>query len=723
MFSRLSHIFFALAILGIFCAWPLNGRAAPLASAAPVKASLVALDEGIQPGKPVMVALKLEHDAHWHTYWINAGTGYPTTIAWTLPEGWQAGEIQWPVPSMIKDRQGSVTGNGYEGVTYLPIVLTAPANLASGSQVTLKGKVDWLMCADICIPGSADVALTLPVVAGAPKASALRASVFATPPMPEKPDGDARIAATRAAGAKTVTLAVSPNPARGSDGAPHFFSSDAFIQYDQPQIAQAGGETLTLTLPVSDSYDGEGRRLAGVLAFKDSKGVYRGYEIDVLLNDSTADAGASLGAVPAATGSAGGIAGTLVFAFIGGLILNLMPCVFPVLGIKILGFVNQAGASRRKVVMHGVAFTAGVLVSFWLLAGALFVLSPGSQGMGWGYQLQYPWVVFCVTVVMLAFALNMSGVFEIGMSMTSVGGKLQSKEGFAGSFFTGALATVVATPCSAPFLGTALGAALVSMTRAESFLVFTVIALGLSTPYLLLSFFPSAVRFLPRPGAWMETFKQFMAFPLYATVGYLLWVLIGQTAEDEFAIRGIMFALVLIAMAAWAYGRFGQAFGNTKRRITGTACAVAFLAGGLWFGWPRSVTEPSVDKTVEQAGSGQKKEVHAVAWEKWSPQAVADARAAGNIVYVDFTARWCATCQVNKAVVFGSDEVLKFFHEHGVVALKADWTSRSAEIGAELARFNRSAVPFNLIYKPGRTEPVVLPELLTPGIVLDALRK
>lgn len=695
MVSRFRHISLTLAIIGVFCVFSARGGAAPVGAVSHVKASLVALDEGVQPGKPVMVALKLEHAPRWHTYWINAGTGYPTTIAWALPEGWQADEIQWPVPSMIKDRQGNVTGNGYEGVTYLPIALTAPASLAPGSQVTLKGKADWLMCDEVCIPGGADVSLTLPVVADAPKASALRAHVLATPPMPEKPDAGARIVATRAASAKTVTLAVSPNPVRGSDGAAHFFSTDAFIQYDQPQTVQTGGETLTLTLPVSDAYEGAGRRLAGVLAFKDAGPVYRGYEIDVALNDATAGA----------AGAAGGFgmsAGILLLAFAGGLILNLMPCVFPVLGIKILGFVNQAGAERRRVTMHGIAFAVGVLVSFWALAGMLMVLRAGGDQLGWGFQLQSPVFVFVLAVVMLVFAMSMSGVFEFGLSATSVGSSLQTKGGYTGSFFTGVLATVVATPCSAPFLAPALGAAL-AMSAGESFFVFTAIALGLSAPYLLLSIFPGAVKVLPRPGAWMETFKQVMAFPLYATVVYLVWVLAGQLSENGLLMA--LFAFVLIALGVWFYGRYAAPGNPSARRIAGIAgMAVCVLLGG-WLGWPRAAAPNDI------------------VWEKWSPDAVAAAQASGKTVYVDFTARWCATCQANKKLVFSSDEVKRVFKDGSILALKADWTNKDEQITAELARFNRSAVPFNLIYKPGRAEPVVLPELLTPGIVLDALKQ
>ena len=696
-----------------------------LAAPAHVKATLVALDESIQPGQPVTLALKLEHDEHWHTYWLNPGTGYPTTLAWTLPEGWRAGEIQWPVPKLIKDPKGNITGNGYEGTVYLPVTLTPPAGLATGAgaQVTLAAKASWLMCSDMCMPGGADVSLTLPVLAAPPMPAPLRAIALAAPPMPENAAMQNWSAvATRAPGAKTITLAISPAPAGIGDA--HFFSADAFVQYDQPQPATTTNDALTLSLPVSNDYEGAGKQLTGVLAFKDANGVYRGCAIDIPI---TAPAGAPLATPSIANQNpnqasqatplrSGGSSiqnsqskiqnfhisiSLLLLAFAGGLILNLMPCVFPVLGIKILGFVNQAGAARRKVTLHGIAFTTGVLVSFWILAGLLAILRASGGQLGWGFQLQSPVFVFVLAAVMLVFALSMSGVFEFGLGATSLGAGLQEKSGYTGSFFTGVLATAVATPCSAPFLAPALGAAL-ALPTGESFLVFTLVALGLSTPYLLLSIFPGAVEALPRPGAWMETFKQLMAFLLYATVACLIWVLAAQVTDN--GLLSALLALVLIAMAAWLYGRYAAPGNTPARRRLGLAGALVLLALGCWLGWPRAAAPDDI------------------AWEKWSQQAVAAAQASGKTVYVDFTARWCATCQANKKLVFGSDEVRRAFRDKNIVALKGDWTNADPQITAELARFNRGAVPFNLIYKPGHPDPIQLPELLTPGLVLDALK-
>jgi thiol:disulfide interchange protein DsbD len=342
-------------------------------------------------------------------------------------------------------------------------------------------------------------------------------------------------------------------------------------------------------------------------------------------------------------------------------------------------------------------FTFGVLLSFWALAGLLAVLRAGGAQLGWGFQLQSPAFVFCLAAVMLIFGLNLSGVFEFGLGATGIGSGLQSRSGLIGSFFTGVLATVVATPCSAPFLAPALGAALALPTPA-SFTVFTAIAVGLSTPYLLLSIFPGAVKVLPRPGAWMETFKQFMAFPLYATVAYLTWVLAGQTGESASLMA--LFGLVVIALGAWFYGRWTAPGASAGRVRFGLTAGAVLLAAGVWTGWPRP---------------------DHLTWQVWSPEAVAQLRAEGRPVYVDFTARWCATCQANKKVVFSSKEVLAAFADKNIATLKGDWTNSDPRITAELAKYNRSAVPFNLVWLPGKDEPVILPEILTPGTVLTAL--
>jgi thiol:disulfide interchange protein/DsbC/DsbD-like thiol-disulfide interchange protein len=662
---------------------------------AQVEASLVSADQTIMPGEPFTVALRLQHDAHWHTYWLNPGTGLATNITWHLPPGFTAGPIQWPAPVILKDRVGNVIGNGYEGDQFIPVTITPPADLTPGQSVALRAAVDWLMCEDVCMPGDANLELSLPVANEIPATNGKLGERIdkVVAGLPVALD-NWKVTASRKA--KTITLTVKPAGDAGHTPIDlHFFADDNLVAYELPQtIKSDGAGGFVLTLDISPDGPQDASRLVGVLTSQNgwrADGSLPGLRVEVPIT-----AAPDTAAVPDATT----LAGTLLLAFVGGLILNLMPCVFPVLGIKILGFVNQAGSDRRKVMTHGLVFASGVLVSFWALASVLGVLRAGGQELGWGFQLQSPAFVFSLAVLLLVFALSMSGVFEFGLSATGVGSNLQMKSGFAGSFFTGILATVVATPCSAPFLAPALGAAL-ALPVAQSFIVFTAIALGLALPYLLLSIFPSAVKVLPRPGAWMETFKQFMAFPLYATVGYLVWVLAGQVNESSMLM--ILLALVIVAMGVWFYGRWRIPGASAGRARFGLLAGLAVAGLGVWTGWPHP---PATND---------------ITWEEWSPAAVAKLRAENRLIYVDFTARWCATCQTNKKLVFGSDEVKRVFRERNVATLKADWTMQDPHITAELARYQRSAVPFNVIWLPGKAEPVILPELLTAGIVLDAL--
>ena len=703
------------AILFAALAW-----AVPAPAQTQVRATLVAADSAIQPGRPFTVALRLQHKEHWHTYWINPGTGLATSLAWKLPEGWKAGEILWPVPKVLRDKKGNVTGNGYEDDLLLPVTLTPPADLTPGSRVQLKAMADWLMCEDVCIPGNAEVSLSLPVAAEvpapAPEWGAKIGAVLARLP---RADAAWTVSASRVGGEITLTIrAAGATGAVHAPGTLHFFAADGLVAYDLPQVLTTEGGVYALKLKADASAPADAKRLVGVVTAANgwkADGTLPGLAVDVAFAAAPAASAAKSPAAAASgggstAGAAGSLAGTLLLAFLGGLILNLMPCVFPVLGIKILGFVNQAGHQRGRIVAHGLVFTGGVVASFWLLAGALAVLRAGGDQLGWGFQLQSAPFVYGLAVLLLVFGMNMSGVFEFGLSATAVGGDLQMKSGYAGSFFTGVLATVVATPCSAPFLAPALGAAL-AVPPLESFAIFTSIAVGLSTPYLMLSIFPDAVKVLPRPGAWMETFKQFMAFPLYGTVGYLVWVLAAQTSEEGFL--WTLLSLAVIALAVWIYGRWNAPGASAGRARFGVVGLIVVGAAGLWLGWPRPVNASATP------AAGQPP---AVVWDAWSPEAVAKLRSEGRVIYVDFTARWCATCQTNKKIVFASDEVLRHFAENRIVTLRADWTNKDPRITAELARFQRSAVPFNVIWKPGRDEPVILPELLTPGIVLDALR-
>ncbi|MES2598794.1 MAG: thioredoxin family protein [Verrucomicrobiota bacterium] len=397
--------------------------------------------------------------------------------------------------------------------------------------------------------------------------------------------------------------------------------------------------------------------------------------------------------------------GFLLFAFIGGLILNVMPCVFPVLGIKVLSVVQQAGEDKTQVLKHGLTYTLGVLVCFWALGGLVV-----SLGKGWGFQLQNPGFVFGLAAFFLIFALSMAGVFEIGTSAVGVGQGLQAKSGLGGSFFSGLLAVVVATPCSAPFLGPALGYA-VALPAPQAMIMFSMIGLGLASPFLLLAIFPKLVSVLPRPGAWMESFKQGLSFLLFGTVMFLLWILTGMVEGQPMLF--LMFGLVLVSMGCWIYGRWNLPHKSGSTRVIALVLALACIGGGLAYGWPH------VEKREVSQGNHVEGGLN---WEAWSPEKVSELLAAKTPVYIDYTAKWCVTCQVNKRVY--KDETLKkLIADKKITLLKADWTNEDERITKALADLGKAAVPVNVLYIPGQTEPVVLPELLSVDNVSEALNQ
>ncbi|MDA0322926.1 MAG: protein-disulfide reductase DsbD family protein [Verrucomicrobia bacterium] len=699
------HSILSLLLFG--AGLPVADAANPVRTAH-VEAALISEVAAIQPGTPFRVALRLKIDPQWHTYWVNPGdAGLPTRLNWDLPDGFTASPIQWPYPHRLP--VPPLMNFGYEGDVWHLITLTPPAGLEPGDDVTLRGKASWLVCKEICIPESAELELVLPVSETPAPNVASVASGFAAADvlLPAEP-GEWTFAA-HIDGSGVVITAL-PKAAQYDPGNVQFFPyAKDFISYNAPQrwSRDDSGYRLSLQRDVSANADVEA--LAGVLVADrawTAGGSHRAIELDIPLSSAAPLSAADSGPDPVAASRGGsgdreaaGILFTVVLGFVGGLILNLMPCVFPVVGIKIMSFVSQAGEERARVRLHGFVYTFGVLVSFWILSGMLIAIRAGGAELGWGFQLQSPMFVFVLTVLLLAFALNLSGVFEVGLSVTNVGQKAASKSGLAGSFMSGVFATVVSTPCAAPFLAPALGAAM-AFQPAQSLLVFTSIGLGLSTPYLLLSFFPAWIDRLPRPGAWMESFKQAMAFLLYATVVYLVWVLAGQLEDRRFL--HVLFALVGVGLAAWIYGRWSGFERPARTRAIARIVAALLLAWAFWVGHNA------------RSGSG-------LTWEKWSPDRVAELVAEGRIVYVDFTARWCATCQANKEAVFTSRRVLDQFEKLDVVALKADWTNVDPEITRALEAFGRSAVPFNLLYKPGRDAPIELPELLTPGVVIDAL--
>ena len=661
-------------------------------------AEMVAETGTIAPGKPFTVALQLTHPAGWHSYYKNSGgIEKPPQITWKLPVGFTAGPIQWPIPE-IKD-----TGLGkslvYSGSPVFLIEITPAANIPTGQTATLSASAGWQICDKSCKDESKEFTLQLPVAAKE-TIDASRSGLFteARERIPAA-NKDWKVALRQGAGTELVLTPV-------SEAASKLQSFDFDFVPDQPFVSggiaaaavkKTGSDWIVPLDRVTEDLLGnpipQGTSVSGILVSKTPA------LPSVLI--STADA-APIPAAAAASVSTSEYLLIMGGMLLGGLILNLMPCVFPVIGLKIMGFVEQAGADRRKVVFHGFTFTAGVLTSFGILSGILFAARAAggaAASKGWGYQLQNPWVVLVLMILMFLLALNMYGVFEIGASATSVGGNLQSKHGFGGSFFSGLLATIVATPCSAPFLGTAIGKA-VGLPAFQFFSAFAAMGIGLALPYLVLSAFPGLVSLLPRPGRWMESFKQAMSFLLFATAGYLLWVYAGQIGLEH--LLGPVFGLSSIAIAAWIYGRWFLPHLKTSTRATAVALSLLFAAGGLYAAAP---PKPS-----------------SIVWEPWSQEKVNTYLAEGRPVYVDFTALWCATCQVNKKVAY-TKEVIELIRQKKIVMLKGDKTNPNPQIEAKLSELNRTAIPVNVLYVPGKDQPSITPEVLTPGILKNLFGK
>jgi len=725
---------FRLALLFSVCLGAaFAARAEPVRSEH-TEAELVASVKTVAPGEPFWIALRLRMDPHWHTYWKNPGAaGLATEIQWTkIPDGMEIGGIHWPTPKVFE--QAGIVNYVYEGEVYLMMKARPPESLSAGETLVLEARADWLECDDaLCLPGGASLSLTLSAGDEAEPDREI-AEALAGVRAKSWPQTSPLWEASAAYTGERVTLTLTP---RGDAKAHNpvgvtFFSANGFIAPGAEQVTRQGADGgLRIEMEVDTYYTGPNppKTLPGVVRSGNgwgADGEWLGLEIDPALSGPADGAGGNggdsaehgAGSTGAGANPAMGLAPMLGLAFLGGLILNLMPCVFPVLGLKIMGFVNQAGEERGKIAGHGFVYTLGVLLSFWVLAGVLIALRAGGEELGWGFQLQNPGFVLALAVLLLVFGLNLSGVFEIGHSAVGVGASLTSKRGYSGSFFSGVLATVVATPCAAPFLAPALGAAL-TLPPAPSIGVFTVIGLGLAFPYLLLSFFPQLASRLPKPGAWMESFKQFMAFLLYATVVALVWVLAGQLASDPLLVT--LFSLVMVALGCWVFGRWGQPHRHAGARAAAMFFAGLLIVGGPVYAWG-SIRAAEARQAEIEAAKASGEALDFLVWEPWSPEEVEKLRAEGRPVYIDFTARWCATCQVNKRV-YQNEALVEKFQQYDVATLKADWTNKDPAITRALAEFNRSAVPFNLLYVPGEAAPVILPEVLTAGNVKDALDK
>jgi thiol:disulfide interchange protein len=665
-------------------------------------ASLVAERSALVPGETAWLGLRIEHDPHWHTYWINPGdSGLATRIEWSLPEGFAAGDILWPRPTRLV--AGPLTNFGYEGDLLLAVPLAVPESLRPGSEVSLSMRADWLICEEICIPDGADLDITLPVAADA-AADPRVADLFAT------------------------ARARAPRPYPGSATIDAHADADVLrIVLDQPPAALVraaqGVELFPLQTQVLASPRGSARADAGLIHVNHQRSTYFAdmpSHVDLLVAagpaaddpswivratalEASAATSAS-GAPPPGDAPAGpGFALALLLAFLGGVLLNLMPCVFPVLSLKALGLAESAG-DEVTLRRHGWIYTAGVLASFAVLAGALLAVRAGGEAAGWGFQLQQPWFVAILAYVIFVLGLSLSGAVTLGTTLMGLGHRQAARGGDRGAFMTGVLACVVASPCTAPFMGAALGYA-VTLPAAAAMAVFLALGFGLAFPLLMISLVPALSRWLPRPGRWMETFKQAMAFPLYLTALWLLWVL-GRQTDFETAMTALL-GMLLIAFALWLWPLSDSA-ARTPRRVSALLVGLVSLA----------LVTPLAGYFVH--GEDANASTRMV---PFNAESLAELRGSGSPVLVNMTADWCITCKVNERAALSGKDFHESLQHYGVHYMVGDWTHSNPRITAYLAEFGRNGVPLYVLYPANGGEPEVLPQMLTPRTVSDALRR
>jgi len=721
--------------LAVRASEPINapaGGASTTVTQPHVTAELIPEKTTIQPGEPFEVALHLHSDPGWHTYWINPGdAGMATTIKWTLPPGFTAGPIQWPTPE--KHNMGPLITYGYAGDVYLLTTITPPKTDLP-QHFDVKARAEWLVCQEECIPGHAD--LTLPLDSGLLN---LRLPIenkdFFAQARERLPVENKRWGVKAFYRGNNIELEFTDYYSSWLPVKPplYFFAEQANVlsatEDDSKLDLQRppGGFSWPLTLQQNGE---KPDHLSGVLVsdhplIGNAKAVYisefpvsSGVAVALRATVPPSDTNSVARSATATTAHPLLIA-VLGAAFIGGLILNLMPCVLPVLSLKVFSLMKHAGENPKTAWIQGVAFTAGVVLSFWVLAGLLLALRAAGNEIGWGFQMQSPGFVFALILLFFLLGLNLFGVFELGSSLVGLDAKATGHlGGLASSFGNGALATLAATPCTAPFMGSALGFA-AQQPAFISLLIFTFLALGMAAPYLLLTIFPGALRFVPKPGAWMEAFKQFMGFLLMATVIFLVYVFGALVGPDQ--IPSVLVVLLFASIAAWSYGRWGTPGETTGFRLVTLALTIFISLGAIIL--VISFTKTTPESTVARSATATTETATKDGWQPWTQRAVDAALAHGRPVFVDFTAAWCLSCKVNEIAALETDSVKQAFAQNNVALFRADWTHSDPEISKTLRQFNRDGVPLYLLYSPkNKDAPQELPEVLTPGIVLDALK-
>ena len=704
--------FLTALLAGFALAWG-TGHAQSVVKTENVRAELISEVATVKPGEPFWVALRQTIRPKWHTYWKNPGdSGLPTEIKWTLPAGARADAIVWPTPTLI-DVSG-VINYGFSNDVLLLVRITPPADLAVGATLPLAASAEWLVCDDVCIPEEGKFLLDLPVAAVAQPASAETRTLFdkARRDIPMASPWPARFALTSNGDPVLVIDAKGLRPETIRDV--YFFPAEwGPVAHMAKQSARVSADGIRIPLKKGEAPGTKGaaapQQLLGtlVLTEKTADGEHR-QAFDLAATFDPAVAASVGGAVGNASLS---LAEALLFALLGGLILNLMPCVFPVLAMKAASFARLAGHSRAELRRDGMAYTAGVLISFAAMAVALLAIRNSVGDVSWGIQFQSPVFSLLIAYLFFAVGLNLSGVFEIGGRFAGMGQSLAARGGTVGAFFTGVLAVLVATPCTAPFMAAALAFALVQPAP-QTVAVLLAMGLGLALPYLALTLTPALQRFLPRPGPWMDRLRQFLAFPMYASAVWMIWVLTQQTGAD-----GVLYALggmVLIAFAAWLARVGGPS--STVLWLRRGAAAVAIL---LAFAVSLKLENPSA--TAASASGGPVSGVSFDGWERYSRAAVEQARTSGKPVFVDLTAAWCITCLVNERVALETTATKQAFERTGTVKLKGDWTNKDPEISALLKDVGRAGVPVYLYWAPGAQTPKILPQILTESLVISEL--
>ena len=707
----MKHISTFLLVLALL-SWALLGGAARAAmtNAGHVQLELAPQSASIAPGQTLYVALHEKIRPGWHTYWRNPGdAGEPPKLGWTLPAGWKAGDIVWPAPKRLP--VGPLMDYGYEDEVWLPIPITAPRTAPVGRPAALKAAVSILVCKDVCVPEDATLTLDLPVIAqpAATSSPGVAAALAAAP------KGQA-LSAVMALQGGALKLAVLSPALHGPAVHDAYFYPYASSTLDQakPQAVERGPGGLTLTLQPGFAFKSGAppKTLEGLLVVEG-----RPFEVRATAGPLAA-AAAGLGpATPTRPSGFAGGEGVLALAmaagaaFLGGIVLNLMPCVFPILSMKALGLAAHAGEARHSRA-HGLAFLAGVLLTFVGLAAVLIAAKAAGAAVGWGFQLQSPGVVAGLALVMLLIGLNLSGLFEAGLSLQNAASQAGGS-GLVGSLLTGALAVVVAAPCTAPFMAGAIAYAL-TQPEAAALAIFAALGLGFAAPFTLIAMAPRLLRMMPRPGPWMDALKKAFAFPMYGAAAWLLYVVTLQAGNG--ALAALLAAAVVLALAAWLYGAGQRARMDGRRPLVvwGLSALAAVVAVACAVEGVQAGSAPTGDA---QAASGGLPE------EPYSSGRLAALQAQGRPVFVDFTAAWCITCQVNEKTSLTSPEVLNAFKSTHAVYLKADWTRRDAEIAQTLAEHGRAGVPLYLVYGKGGGEPETLPQILTSGTVVAALNK